>query len=253
MTGAKGQPTEQSGRRGLSRRQRGVMLGVLLVGTVTGLVVGGAMRGFGDDRAGNAASARVTSPLPSSEPPPGSSQVIQGDVIADAAAGALTTDIAPGRTHTPDGAVSAFTAYATWLVGSPAAAAHPGAEGSVVGRTLINPADAGLLAAMHRQSGDRFDAQHGAYRVIAHAGDAAAPDAVMIEVTAPLTLGGKTEWRTIGGVVGWTPDGWQLVSIEPRATAQPTITRGDVRAFPADERAHTFDGLGWRTYRLASR
>jgi hypothetical protein len=105
---------------------------------------------------------------------------------------------------------------------------------------------------MHRQNGDRFDAEHGAYRVIAHAGDAAAPSQVMIEVTAPLTLAGTTTWRTIGGVVGWTPTGWQLVSIEPRATAQPATTRDDVRAFSDQERARTFDGLGWRSYQLGS-
>lgn len=240
-------------------RYRGRIALVLVAGVVAGLVVGGALRGLGGRDHGNAAEAAgpaaTTEPksTPAPAPPvPTTAPLKQGSVVADAGAGDLTSEIALGRTRTSEGAVAAFTAYATWLVGSPAAAAEPEKAAGVVGGRLIDPTDARLLAGMQRGKDDGFDAEHGAYRVLGHAGAAKAPDEVMIEVTAPLTLGERTQWRTIGGVVGWTPQGWQLVSIKPGDVPQPAADRKDVRRFTVQERARTLDGLGWHAFRLSS-
>lgn len=247
-----------SGTLRQSRRHRTRIVLVLVVGVLAGLVVVGAVHlGLRKGDAASAAgdpSATPTAPGPSASPTPPpplatSAPVKQGTVVADGAAGKLTADIPLGRTHTSDGAVAAFTAYASWLVGSPAAAKQPEQAAAAVGGSLIDATDARLLAGMQRRSGDGFDAGRGAYRVLGHAGDANAPREVMIEVTAPLTVGEKTGWRTIGGVVSWTPQGWQLVSIEPHAVPQPAAARSDVRHFTIAERNRTFAGLGWRAFR----
>jgi len=228
---------------------------VLILGVTAGLIVGGAIRIFGPDSGGAHAAAPRTSATPTGVPAPPlptaeAGPLRQGRVPVNDSVGDLTTEVALGTVHTPDGAVAAFAAYAAWLVGSPAAQGDPTAAIGAVGGGSVNPIDARLISEMTRQPGDGFAASAGGYRVLGHAGDAKQPQEVMVEVTAPLTVNGRTRWSTIGGVVTWTPDGWKLVSIRPVEVPQPEAGRRDIRQLSTAERARTFAGLGWQAFAL---
>lgn len=229
---------------------------VLVLGVTAGLIVGGAVRLLGPS-GGNGAHAQVpgatSTPTAPSDPPPtaGAAPLRQGRVVANDAVGALSSEVSLGRVRTPDGAVTAFTAYAAWLVGSPAAQADPVAALRAVGSALVDPVDARQVVEMSRKPGDGFAASAGAYRVLGRAGDIARPREVMVEVAAPLTVNGRTRWGVVGGVVSWTESGWQLVSIRPGEVPQPTSRREDIRAFTPAERAKTFAGLGWQAFAAA--
>ncbi|RNL63152.1 hypothetical protein EFK50_15720 [Nocardioides marmoriginsengisoli] len=227
------------------KRDRRVGAGVgavLLVSTAIGLIGGAALRLPG---AGSDARASVPAAGPRA---PSAAPLQQGTVVVDDAVGDLTTEVALGRTRTPDGAVAAFAGYAAWLIGSPAAAADPSGAVRAVGGASVNPADAQLLAGMQRVPGDDFAAESGAYRVLGLSGDARAPAEVMVEVAAPLTVAGTSRWSRVGGVVAWTPSGWRVVSIRPGELPQPEQARTDVRTFTAEDRARTLAGLGWRAF-----
>lgn len=236
------------------RRHAVTVIGVLVIGVLAGLIVGGAIRLLGPD--GGAAEAAAVpevdsrpSAPPGSPPPTAEASALkQGRVAASDAVADLTTEVALGRERTQDGAAAAFTAYAAWLIGSPAARDDPEAALRVVGGRLVTPSDARLLIAMKRKSGDGLSASAGAYRILGRSGAASAPDSVMVEVTAPLTVDGRTRWATVGGVVAWTPTGWQLVSIRPREVPQPGPGRRDVRALSPAERAKTLAGIGWQAF-----
>ncbi len=240
----------------VARRATAKIVLVLLLGVVAGLIVGGGVRvlGLGDGDGAHATAPGATSspPVPASPLPTATAATLrQGRVPANDAVGRLASEVSLGRVHTSDGAVAAFTAYAVWLVGSPAAQADPVAAVRAVGSSLVNPADARQVIEMSRKPGDGFAASAGAYRVLGRAGDAAKPREVMIEVTAPLTVNGSTRWSAVGGVVAWTPAGWQLISIRPVEVPQPASGRTNVRGFTPAERAKTFAGLGWQAFALA--
>lgn len=238
--------TEQGGRR----RSLVKVLTALGIGVTAGVVVGGAVHLLGNGNDATAAGKPVPTPSAVAAPTAGAPLPV-GAVVAHPIAGEQASEPQSGRTRTTDGAAAAFTAYAQWLVGSPSAAEDPAAAVAAVGGTVLNPVDARLLVEMQRGPGDGFAASDGAYRVLGHAGPARAPEEVMVEITAPLTAGGKTRWATVGGVVTWTSQGWKLTSIKPSEVAQPTVGRGDVDAFSPRDRSRTLPGLGWRSFRDA--
>lgn len=240
----------------VARRATAKIILVLVLGVIAGLIVGGAFRLLGPENGDGAHAATpgaaTAAPATPAPPPPtsGAAALRQGRVAANDAVGRLTAEVSPGTVRTSDGAVAAFTAYATWLIGSPAAHDDPVAALRAVGSTLLNPVDARQVTEMSRKPGDGFAASAGAYRVLGRSGDAAEPAEVMVEVTAPLTVNGRTRWSTVGGVVAWTADGWQLVSIRPVDVPQPKPGRSDIRAFTPAERSKTFAGLGWQAFAL---
>lgn len=246
-------PTLQRGNR------RTVVVALaLLTGVVAGLVVGGATGavvpwGNGSDSGAARAAESTPSPLASLDPgepveAPSAAPLRQGRVEPLTSVENLTGEVALGKIRTKNGAVAAFTSYSMWLIGSPAAAAEPEQAAESVGGSLINPADARLLAGMHRKNGDTFAAGRGAYRVIGHAGDEAAPEQVMLEIAGPLTVGGNTRWSIVGGVVKWTSTGWQLVSIQPRDVPQPAKEHSTAKSLSTKERGAMLDGLGWQLF-----
>lgn len=232
------------------RRNLVVMTTALAIGVTAGLVVGGAVHLFGDSsnaaQAATAASSGGPEVLPPSPAP--DSPLAGGVVVADDVAAVAPTEPVLGKVRTADGAAAAFTMYASWLVGSPAAAQDPTNAVKAVGGTLLNSTDARLLAGMQRSPGDGFAASRGAYRIMGYAGTPESPVEVMIEVTAPLTVAGSTRWSTVGGVVTWTKAGWQLTSIRPVEVPQPASDVVDVRRLQAADRAKTLKGVGWRAF-----
>jgi hypothetical protein len=235
----------------------GTSLACVLLGVVVGLAAGGAGGIFGADDPGQRADAAtsqaggkpVTTPeaamtpsavppasatpsvLPSEVPaPPVEAPPRRGDASVDESAGDARGAIAPGTTRTQAGAVSAFATCAVWLIGSPAAKNEPALAAQAVGGDLINSADAQLIAGMQRHPGDSFAAQDGRYRILGLSGDQALPDQVMVEVEAPLTMGGRTRRAVVGGVITWTPAGWMVSSMTPR------------------EVSPTLPGLGWQRF-----
>ncbi|MCL3818814.1 hypothetical protein [Aeromicrobium wangtongii] len=239
-----------------SRTMVGTSLACVLLGVVAGLAAGGAGGIFGSDGGGQRAGAATSrtaettttpepittsstvppvsaspavvpsqTPAPPAEVPPG-----QGDASVDVSAGYARGAIAPRTTRTQAGAVSAFATYAVWLVGSPAAKNEPALAAQAVGGDIISSADAQLIAGMQRRPEDAFAAQDGTYRILGLSGDQDRPDQVMVEVQAPLTMGGRTRQAVVGGVITWTPAEWMVSSMTPRDVSQ------------------TLPGLGWQRF-----
>ncbi len=175
---------------------------------------------------------------------PGAAELQEGVVEADEAVAELNTQVALGDDRSKSGAVASFTAYAQWLLSSPAAAAEPQAAVESVASDVIDPATARQLVDMERIAGDGFDVPSGAYRVLASAGDEDAPEQLMLEIAAPLTVAGQTRWAVVGGVVKWESGAWHLVSMAPREIPQPD-GKSNVNQFNEAERASTLEGLGW--------
>lgn len=226
-----------------------VAIAALALGSVAGVVVGGGLHLFGGGS--NAASAAeapgeqaASEPVPSL--PAESAPLTEGTVAVDQSLEQIDGPVTQGRTRTQDGAVSAFSAYAVWLIGSPAAKDEPTLAAEVIGGDTINNADAETIAGMRRSENDTFAASDGSYRVLGFAGTADAPEQVMVEIAAPLTANGKTRWAIIGGVVKWTADGWSVASMQPRETDQADASKAD--ELTAKERVKTLPGLGWRLF-----
>jgi hypothetical protein len=231
-----------------------------LVGIAVGLALGlsaGAGATSGTERTGSpttendpdprAAEALIgTNPGDESDGP-GGAEINEGAVSLDPTAGTLSGQLAKGTDHSKNGAVAAFSSYSAWLIGSPAAASDPQGAVAALGADVLNPATAQQLASIDRSAPNTFNAEHGAYRVLAHAGDESTPDEVMVEVAGQLTIAGATRWVVVGGVVKWSSDGWQLVSIAPREVPQPS-GKADVEDFTQVERDGTLEGLGWFTF-----
>ena len=175
---------------------------------------------------------------------PGDAGLQEGVVEADDAVAELSTQVALGEDHSKNGAVAAFAAYSQWLLGSPAATAEPEAAVESVASDVIDSATALQLVGMERAAGDGFDVPSGAYRVLAAAGAEEAPEQLMLEIAAPLTVAGQTRWAVVGGVVKWESGAWHLVSMAPREIAQPD-GKTNVGQFTDAERASTLEGLGW--------
>ncbi|KQY58587.1 hypothetical protein ASD11_02715 [Aeromicrobium sp. Root495] len=217
----------------------------LLVGVTAGLVVGGSggLPWGSHPDAASAATETSSTPVPRT---PSEQPLKEGAVEVDQAAEDASS-VGRGAIRTLDGAATAFSTYAVWVVGSPAALEDPALVAETIGGTVINSADAQLLAGMQRSAGDTFAAEDGAYRVIGHSGSAERPDQVMVEVAAPLSVKGKTRWAVVGGVVQWTSEGWTVASIQPREVPQPSDA-DQATDLSSEERAKTLAGLGWRLF-----
>lgn len=146
--------------------------------------------------------------------------------------------------------MTAFTAYAEYLVGAPAASADSSGALAALAAPAMNVADAAQLRAMAKSPTNRFEASLGAYRILGWSGEEASPQEVMIEVGAPLSVGSNSRWAVIGGVVSWIDGGWSLTSMRPREVAQPTTTKqkSKVSSMTAAERNRVFEGPGWQSF-----
>lgn len=174
-----------------------------------------------------------------------------GEAVVDDDVAELTAEPVIGGSRTRDGAVEAFAESATWLIASPAAAEEPSTAAEAVSE-VINDVDAEILSRFDRSGGADFEPLLGAYRVLAHAGPEEAPESVMVEVVAPLTAGGTTRWAIVGGVVTWTPSGWQIESIRPQETGQPASPTAAVLEFSDNDRASVLPGVGWQFFANSS-
>lgn len=174
-----------------------------------------------------------------------------GQAVADDAAADAATAIEVTSGHDPAGAVEAFVSYATWAVASPAAAEDPLHASQALGGKL-NTADAAMVDAIDRSTDHDFVPSEGAYRVLGHSGSDAAPDQVMLEVVAPMTVDGKITWRKIGGVVSWEGDRWLPTSMQPRDVPQPSDPTVAVTDMSAAEQGRVLDGLGWELFKNAA-
>lgn len=215
-----------------------ICLGVAAVALVVGLVVG----------AHHASTPRPTADGPSADQPisrPG--QLSIGKAVADDSAADATTviEVTTGRDQT--GAVEAFVAYATWAIASPAAAEDPLHVSQALGGRLF-PADAAKVDGIDHSSAHDFVPSRGAYRVLGRSGSEEAPDAVMVEVVAPMSIGGSITWRKVGGVISRDGDRWLATSMLPSDVPQPSDPALSVSAMSPAERSRMLRGLGWELF-----
>ena len=178
-----------------------------------------------------------------SEPKP----LEEGEAAADDAAADATTEIETDATRTQAGAVEAFVSYATWVIASPAAAEDPSQTSEALGG-LLNPADAAMVEAIDRAGGLDYRPSLGAYRVVGISGQANAPDAVMLEVVAPMTVQAETVWSKIGGVMTWQGGQWLPTSMRPTEIPQPNTPSLPVGDMSEPDRDIVLDGLGWELF-----
>lgn len=101
-----------------------------------------------------------------------------------------------------------------------------------------------MLASMKRSKDDTFDVAQGAYRVLGYSGSAMKPEQVMVEIAAPLSVGGNSRWSVVGGVVKWVNGAWELSSIAPREIPQPR-SADSAEGLSKAERPKVLEGLGW--------
>ncbi|MBC7631037.1 hypothetical protein [Aeromicrobium sp.] len=174
------------------------------------------------------------------ETPPGLEGLEKGPARVDPGAANAKTQLPPVRERTITRAVEAFVADAVWLLGSPVAEQNP-AEAARVVSTVLNTADREMLARIPRGNGADLAAMRGAYRVLGHAGAQSRPDAVMVEVSAPLTTEGTERWLVAGGVVSWIEGRWQLQSLTPRDAGMDA----GIASRSATIDSTTLPGLGW--------
>lgn len=196
-----------------------------------------------------AAGARSSAPAaqhdqPISEP----SELAEGLAVADDAAADATTAIDVTTAHDPTGAVEAFVSYATWAIASPAAANDPLNASAALGGKL-NTADAAMVDAIDRTTPHDFVPSKGAYRTLGYSGSEAAPEQVMLEVVAPMTIHGEITWRKVGGVISWEGGRWLPTSMQPRDVPQPSDPTVALLDIPDAERNRMLDGLGWELFR----
>lgn len=171
----------------------------------------------------------------------------EGGAAADDAAADATTAIEPAGDHSPTGAVEAFVSYATWVIASPAAAEDPLNTSEALGGAL-NSADASMIEAIDHSSDLDFAPSKGAYRLLGHSGDETAPDQVMLELVAPMTVDGRTMWSKIGGVVAWQDGRWVPTSMRPGEVPQPADPSIALVDMSETERDHLLEGLGWELF-----
>lgn len=214
------------------------------VGASVCLVTLGAVVGAAAVVAGDSETTQVTA---GSRNDPGS-MLMEGAVTFDRSVAELATIVPRGTEQTQNGAVAAFTSYAVWLVGSPAAENDPSKAVRKLGKDRIHPADAQLLTSMHRTANTQFAAASGAYRIVGFNGPSDKPDHVLVEVAAPLTIDGSTRWVVVGGVVVWVDGSWQLYSMQPREIPQPDGAALDITSLSDDDQSRVLDGIGWHTY-----
>ncbi|WP_152730175.1 hypothetical protein [Goekera deserti] len=186
------------------------------------------------------------SPAPTGAPPPGVVGVglPVGTARVDMDVVWLGQDIPLGTDRSLDGAVTAFTEYVVWLVGSPAAEVSGGAFRRLSTGTVY-PGLGDTVALLAEPGGQRFEATAGAYRRLGWSGSEQTPDAVMIEVIAPYGDTFQDRWLCIGGLVTWTPDGWLIDSMLPREVRQPF---DGARTLTSEQKATLFEGPGWTEF-----
>ncbi|MCX6406616.1 MAG: hypothetical protein NTV28_06840 [Propionibacteriales bacterium] len=226
-----------------SKKLVALVAATLAIGVVAGLVVGGSVVLPWQAQSQAAQASEGETPAIHAE----GRELETGDVDVDRQV-EEAQEIALGKVHSQKGAVAAFSSYAVWIVGSSSAQTDPQLVPEQIGQGEMNPADAQLLAGMQRSPSDRFDAEAGVYRVLGHAGDEGAPDQVMVEVAAPLTMAGRSRWAVIGGVVRWSDEGWVVASIQPRDLEQPESATASASELDAADRARTLEGLGWQLF-----
>lgn len=226
----------------------GVTAGAIFGFTLTGAFASDASSDSPASDSGTAKSVPKASFDPG-EPAegPGEGPLTEGKVRPNADAAKLKTEVGRGHDQTKNGAIAAFTSYSVWLIASPAAKAEPKLAVEHFGGSLLNPADAFMLVGMKRAADDSFDVSNGAYRVLGFSGPEGKPDQVMVEIVAPLSVGGNARWSVVGGVVKWVNGSWELSSIAPREVPQPKSAQS-VEGMADAERSKVAEGLGWLTF-----
>lgn len=223
------------------------------VGAIFGLTLTGAFASDASSDSPSSDSGTATSvPQPSLDPGepaegPGGAASTEGKVRPNPDAAKLKTEVSRGHDHTKNGAVASFASYSVWLIASPAAKTEPKLAVEHFGGSLLNPADAEMLVGMKRAADDSFDVSNGAYRVLGFSGPESNPDQVMIEIVAPLSVGGNARWSVVGGVVKWANGSWELSSIAPREVPQPKSAKS-IEGMANAERSKVAEGLGWLTF-----
>lgn len=195
------------------------------------------------------ATATSTASRTAEEPPPTArlADITVGSVSIDQSIADLAAEPGIEADQTIDGGVTALVESALWLLASPAAEADPMNAPAAVS-DVIGTTDAEILGRFDRTGGVDFLPLDGAYRVLGHSGDEAAPEAVMVEVAAPLTVASSTRWLIVGGVISWTENGWQISSIRPTETGQPTSGATHLGEFTDEDRLAVLTGLGWTAF-----
>lgn len=221
----------------------------LAIGSTVGVVVGSSTHLFGD---GDTANAATTTPTASAtvEVPAAEAPLEEGAIRIDQDIDQMSGPVQLSKIRTQDGAAAAFASYAAWVISSPAAKREPSLAVQAIGADTLNNADAELLRGMKRAPDDNFQVAQGAYRVLGHAGADERPDQVMVEIAAPLSVGGNERWSIVGGVVKWTADGWTVASLRPREIED--ADSDSASDLTAEERAGTLPGLGWRLIRAGA-
>lgn len=201
------------------------------------------------DHTAATATATATPTTPADEPPPTArlADIPVGAVAIDPSIADLAAEPAIEADQTVDGGVKAFVESALWVLASPAAEADPMNAATAIS-DVIGTTDAEILGRFDRTGGVEFLPLNGAYRMLGHSGDAARPQAVMVEVAAPLTTASTARWLIVGGVISWTDRGWQISSIRPTETGQPTSGATHLGEFTDEDRLAVLTGLGWTAF-----
>lgn len=225
-----------------------VVLVLATVAVVIAVVLVASWIGTRADESDHTAATATQTPT-ADEPPPAArlAAIPVGAVAIDPSIADLAAEPAIEADRTLDGGVKAFVESALWVLASPAAEADPMNAPAAVS-DVIGTTDAEILGRFDRTGGVDFLPLDGAYRVLGHSGDEARPEAVMVEVAAPLTVASSTRWLIVGGVISWTDDGWQISSIRPTETGQPTSGATHLGEFTDEDRLAVLTGLGWTAF-----
>lgn len=226
-----------------------VALVLATVAVVIAVVVVASWLGTRTDESDHTVATATASGTAEKEPPTTArlADIPVGAVSIDQSIADLAAEPAIEADQTVDGGVKAFVESAMWVLASPAAEADPTNAPAAVS-DVIGTTDAEILGRFDRTGGVDFLPLDGAYRMLGHSGDEARPEAVMVEVAAPLTVASSTRWLIVGGVISWTENGWQISSIRPTETGQPTSGATHLGEFTDKDRLAVLTGLGWTAF-----
>lgn len=216
---------------------------------IVSATLGGRSAGGGSQPAATVASEEPSaSPSVAGEEPLSEEKPLdEGEAAADDAAAEATTEIVSEAGRTQTGAVEAFVTYTTWVIASPAAEEDPTQTSEALGGEL-NSADAAMVESIERSGGLDYEPSVGAYRVLGFSGNENAPDAVMLEVVAPMTVQGEILWKKIGGVMSWQHGQWLPTSLRPTEIEQPSAPTLAIAEMSEDDRSLLLEGLGWELF-----
>lgn len=227
--------------------QTGVIAATVVAVAAVSSIAGGTTPSRPAAEPGAAPSATSTN-VPTPEAPGAAKTLPRGKVkAAHGTSGDINELLTTSQPQTIDGAVEGFIGSAQWMLTSPEVVADPANALPVISEVL-NVTDLELLKGFDRKGGVVFSARAGAYRVLGHAGDEARPEKVMVEVVAPLKVGGDRRWVTVGGVVAYVEGRWQIESIRPSNPAQPDPSAGNMSEMSAQDQSKVLKGLGWNTF-----